>query len=158
MPNLAYCSVNDVCAAFPQFAPAAAGSVSDAQILIWIEDWTARIYSAFLTRGINLSSLTFTAIQTSFLQALSIDGAAAELGAALQGVISLQPGEYSLPAARRRSAERVLKEIREGIHDALFGVTPAGTSFGGIGGAETTPGETAEDLEENRSFSKGDVF
>jgi hypothetical protein len=155
---LSYATVDEVCAPFPTFQRSAAGSISDAQIQKWIDDWAARIYSAVLARGADLATLVLTAAQSNFLRGLNVDGAVAELGAALQGSLTLQPGEYSLAAARRRSAERTLKQIADGEHDTLFGVQTEGAKFAGVAGAETTVDETPEDLGENRSFGKGQTF
>jgi hypothetical protein len=155
---MSYCTVDEVCAAFPTFERGATGSISDAQIQKWIDDWAARIYSAVLARGADLATLVLTATQTNFLRGLNVDGGVAELGAALQGSLTLQPGEYSLAAARRRSAERTLREISEGNHDTLFGVETKGAKFAGVGGAETDAADTPETLGENRSFGKGDEY
>ena len=46
---------------------------------------------------------TLTPDQANFLRALNRDGAIADLGDALQGNVSLQPGEYSLAGERRTS-------------------------------------------------------
>jgi len=155
---LSYATVDEVCALYSLFQRGATGSISDAQIAKWLDDAAARIYSAVLARGADLATLVLTATQSNFLRGLNVDGGVAELGAALQGSLTLAPGEHSLAAARRRSFERVLKEIGEGIHDALLGITPDGAKFAGVGGAETTVGETASDRGENRSFSKDDEY
>lgn len=159
---MAYCTVDEVCGAFPNFARMATGSITDVQIQKWIDDWTSRIDSALLDRGVAVDTIALTTRQQNFLRAVNADGAVAELGLALQGSLTLQPGEYSLAAGRRRSAERVLAEIIKGSHDVLFGVgtaTPATTTkFGGIGGAETDAADTPEALEENRSFGKNQEF
>jgi len=155
---MSYCTVDEVCAAFPTFARGATGSIADAQITKWVDDWAARIDSALLGRGLNLATFIPTTRQANFLRGMNVDGAVAELGAALQGSLTLQPGEYSLAAARRRSAERTLKQISDGEHDTLFGVEVEGAKFAGVAGAETTVDETPEDLDENRSFGKGQVF
>lgn len=155
---MSYATVDEICAAFPTFVRAAPGSVADAQIQKWIDDWAARIDSALLERGVNLATFVPTTRQANFLRGINVDGAVAELGAALQGTLTLQPGEYSLPAARRRSAERTLKQMAEGEHDALFGLEAEGMKFAGVGGAETTVDETPEDRGENRSFGKGQEF
>lgn len=155
---MSYATVDEVCAAFPGFQREAPGSVSDPQIQKWIDDWGARIYSAVLARGADLSTLLLTVTQTNFLRGLNVDGAVADLGAALQGSQTLAPGEYSLAAARRHSAERTLKQIAEGEHDTLFGVETKGAKFAGIGGAETDADDTPEMLDENRSFGKNEDF
>ena len=155
---MSYATVDEVCAAFPTFQRGATGSISDAQIQKWVDDWAARIYSAVLARGADLATLVLTAVQTNFLRGLNVDGGVAELGAALQGSLTLQPGEYSLAAARRRSAERTLKQISDGEHDTLFGVEVEGAKFAGVAGAETTVDETPEDLGENRGFGKNQEF
>jgi hypothetical protein len=152
---MGYCTVADVVAVFPRFVRGVSGSISDEQIQNWIEMRAARIRSELLRRGLDPDALELTTTQENFLRGLNVDGAAADLGVALQGTVTLQPGEYSLASAMRASFERVIKEIQTGVHDPLFGV---GATFAGVGGAETTPGQTAEDRGENRAFSKDEVF
>lgn len=157
-----YCTVDDVAAAFPGFQRSAAGSTSDAQIQSWIDARAGRIYSAFLGRGIDIDSLVLTARQTAFLQGVNADGAIGDLGDALQGNASYQPGESSASAQHRAAYERVLKEIAAGVHDRLFNPDAATmdteSGFGGVAGAETTDGETPEDRGENRAFGKDQTF
>ena len=159
---MSYCTIDDVVKAFPNFQRNATGSVQDADIEKWIANWAARIDAALAERGVNLDTFVASARQLALLAALNEDGAVAELGSALQGTLTLQPGEYSVPASRRRSAEAALKQIIAGGCDVLFGMataTPATTSkFGGIGGAETAKEDTPEALEENRAFGKNQEF
>ena len=156
---MGYCSVSEVVKPYPSFVRNAPGSVQDSDIEGWIEAWASKIHSAFLTRGVDLDTLTPTQRQSAFLGSINMDGAAADLGQALQGPITLQPGEFSIPAARRRSAERMLKEIAEGMHDALFGLGGGATAtFGGVGGAERAKEDTPEALDENKSFGKNQKF
>ena len=159
---MAYCTVDDVASAFPAFKRNASGSITDAQIQGWIDDRKARIRSTFLARGIDPDALTLTADQTSFLRGLNRDGAIADVGDALQAGLTLQPGEYSLADAHRKSFERTLDEIKRSIHDRLFSTLAKTTeikpAFGGTAGADTLQGQTPEDRDENRSFGKNQVF
>jgi hypothetical protein len=151
---MGYCIVDDVAASFPRFVRNAAGSISDTQIQGWIDDHAARIRSTLLLRGIDPATMTLTTDQTNFLRSLNRDAAIAELGSALEGNVLLQPGEYSLAAARRRSYETVLADIKKAAYDQLFGQT---SRLVGTAGAETDT-STPEDRAENRSFGKNQVF
>lgn len=154
---MGYCTVADVCSSFPQFKREQIGSITDAQIQDWIDDRKARIRSALLTRGFDPDTPAVTGDAARFLLSLNKDGAIADLGDALQGTMTLQPGEYSLPAERRKSYERVMKELVQGFHDNLFqpvisrttDVTPLTR---GIGGAETDPTQTPRVTGKNRKF------
>lgn len=161
-----YCTIADVCSSFPQFVRQQTGSISDTQIQEWIDDRKARIRSALLTRGFDPDVATVPVIDpdaTRFLLSLNKDGAIADLGDALQGTMTLQPGEYSLPAERRKSYERVMKELVQGFHDNLFqpvisrtaDVTPL---LRGVGGAETDTVRQVRRAGNNRFFSKNDIF
>ena len=97
---MSYCTVDDVCTAFPRFVRNAAGSISDTQIQDWIDDRKARIRGAFLARLIDPDTLALTVDAGNFLRALNRDGAIADLGDALQGDVTLQPGEYSLAGSQ----------------------------------------------------------
>jgi hypothetical protein len=159
---MGYCTVDDVCTAFPRFVRNAANSIQDTQIQDWIDDRKARIRAAFITRQIDPDSITLTPDQAGFLRALNRDGAIADLGDALQGNISLQPGEYSLAGARRASFERQIKEIKEGLYDKIFAPVVARTVaieplLGGTAGGETDR-STAFDRGENKAFSKDQTF
>jgi hypothetical protein len=158
---MVYTTIDDVCASFPSVQRNAPGSVQDDQIQDWIDDWKARIRGAFLSRNIDPDALTLTADQMNFLRGLNRDGAIAELGDAVQGVITLQPSELALVGARRRSCERVVEQIKQGLYDVMFSglarhveIEPL---FGGIGGAETDE-STPQDRGENRAFGKDQVF
>lgn len=158
---MSYCTVDDVCTAFPRFARNAANSIQDMQIQGWIDDRKARIRAAFLARLIDPDALTLSSDAANFLRALNRDGAIADLGDALQGNVSLQPGEYSLAGERRSSFERQIGEVKQGLYDALFSglarhveIEPL---FGGTAGGETDR-STAFDRVENKAFSKNQVF
>jgi len=159
----AYCTVLDVCTAFPQFQRASPGSIGDTDIQGWINDCKSRIRSALLTPGFETDTATLTTDQKRFLRGLNRDGAIADLGDSLTATITLQPGEISLAAARRKSFETVLKELMDGKHDRLFQPDIAATAnvepmMDGIAGAETDPIETPWDRGENRAFGKNQIF
>jgi hypothetical protein len=158
---MSYCTVDDVCAAFPRFARNAANSIQDTQIQDWIDDRKSRIRSAFFARKIDPDAMTLTSDQANFLRALNRDGAIADLGNALQGNIALQPGEYSLAGARRKSFELQIQEIKEGLYDKLFSTLARSVEIapllGGIAGGETDR-STAFDRGEDKAFSKNEVF
>jgi hypothetical protein len=158
---MAYCTVDDVCTAFPRFVRNATGSVQDTQIQGWIDDRKARIRAALVARNIDPDAETPTSDQAAFLRALNRDGAIADLGDALQGGLALQPSEYSLAGSRRQSFERQIKEIKEGLYDALFSTLARHVEIepllGGIGGGETDR-STAFDRGENKAFSKNQTF
>lgn len=165
-----YCTVKDVVSAFPQFQQQTPGSVQDADIQGWIDDCKARIRSAFLTRDFdpdNPPNPPLTTDQKNFLRSLNRNGAVADLMDTLQANVTLQPGEASLGAARRKSFETVLTEITKAMHDALFNVGPLGNlarhqdvsaQFGGTGGAEISPEDTPVELGQNRTFWKDQLF
>lgn len=162
MPTpVGYCSVNDVCSAFPQFQRDAHGSVQDTDIAGWILDRKARIRSALLTRGFDPDLNILTSDQANFLRALNRDGAIPDLGSAIQGTTTLQPGEYSLAQAHRKTYETVLTEITKGLHDKLFNIrsrtTDVGPLFGGVSG-----GDVIDDglitYESSTLFHKNQVF
>src|SRR3954469_352086 len=137
-----YCTIADVCSSFPQFVRQQTGSISDSQIQDWIDDRKVRIRSVLLTRGFDPDTPAVTGDAARFLLSLNKDGAIADLGDALQGTMTLQPGEYSLPAERRKSYERVMKELVAGAHDQLFQPTTSRTAdvtplMRAVGGAET---------------------
>jgi hypothetical protein len=158
---MSYCTVDDVCTAFPRFVRNATGSIQDTDIQGWIDDRKARIRGAFLARTIDPDALTLTTDQTNFLRALNRDGAIADLGDALQGNVTLQPGEYSLAQEHRAGFEREIKEIKEGLYDVLFSVIARHIEIepllGGIAGGETDY-STASDRGENKMFSKNQTF
>jgi hypothetical protein len=154
-----YCTVDEVCEAFPQFERNAIGSIQDSSIEKWIVLRKTRIRSTLLSRGYDPDIIDLTADQASFLSALNVDGAAADLGDALQASITLQQGEYSLAAARRQSFERVIKEIKEGVHDSLFRPGVSRTAdirplLAGIGGAEVEASQSPSMLGQNKLFAK----
>lgn len=152
---MGFCTVSEVTGVYSFFSRNQTGSFTDEQIQGWINNRKARIRSAFLTRGFDPDNPpnALTTDQSAFLRSLNLDGAAADLGDALQGTNSLQPSEYSVPGERRKSYELVLLEIRGDVakkipplHDVLFNMGPLGNiartqdvtpQFGGIGGAET---------------------
>lgn len=159
---MSYCTVDDVCTAFPRFARNAVNSIQDTQIQDWIDDRKARVRAALYARAIDPDAMALDADQAAFLRALNRDGSIADLADALQGNVSLQPGEYSLAGQHRVSFERQIKEIKEGLYDKFFAPSSARTveiepTFGGIAGGETDH-STAFDRGENKMFSKNQTF
>jgi hypothetical protein len=158
---MGYCTVDDVCTAFPRFVRNAAGSIQDAQIQNWIDDRKARIRSALFARNIDPDAMTLTPDQAGFLRALNRDGGIADLGDALQGNVSLQPNEYSLPREHRASFERQIAEIKQGLYDKFFSslakTVEIEPTLGGTAGGETDR-STAFDRGENKAFSKNQTF
>lgn len=157
----AFCTLEDVCTAFPQFQRQQPGSVSDDDIQGWIDDKKSRIRATLLSRGYDTDALVLNDDQKRFLRALNRDGAIPDLGDALQGTLTLQPGEYSLPAMRRKTYETVLKEILAGVYDRLFNPTAkiadVASQMKAVGGAETD-GSTPADRGENRRFGVNQIF
>ena len=158
---MSYCTVDDVCTAFPRFVRNAPNSILDMQIQDWIDDRKARIRSALYARAIDPDTLELTPDQANFLRALNRDGAIADLGDALQGNVSLQPGEHSQAAERRKSFERQIEEIKQGLYDKFFSLLAKTVeiepTLGGTAGGETDR-STAQDRSENKSFSKNEIF
>ena len=158
---MSYCTVDDVCTAFPRFVRNSAGSIQDTQIQDWIDDRKARVRSALYARAIDPDAMELTPDQANFLRALNRDGAIADLGDALQGSVSLQPGEYSQAAERRKSFERQIAEIKQGLYDKFFSLLAKTVeiepTLGGTGGGETDR-STAFDRGEDKAFSKNQVF
>jgi len=158
---MSYCTVDDVCTAFPRFVRNAPNSIQDTQIQDWIDDRKARIRSALYARGIDPDSLALTADQANFLRALNRDGAIADLGDALEGNVSLQAGEQAHAAQRRNSFERQIAEIKQGLYDKFFSALARTVeiepTLGGTAGGETDR-STAWDRDENKAFSKDQVF
>ncbi len=158
---MSYCTVDDVCTAFPRFVRNAANSIQDTQIQDWIDDRKARIRSALYARGIDPDAMALTPDQANFLRALNRDGAIADLADALQGNVSLQAGEDAHAAQRRQSFERQVAEIKQGLYDKFFSqlarTVEIEPTFGGTAGGETDR-STARDRSENRAFSKDQVY
>ena len=158
---MSYCTVDDVCTAFPRFVRNAANSIQDAQIQDWIDDRKARIRSALYARGIDPDVMALTPDQANFLRALNRDGAIADLADAVQGNVSLQAGEDAHAAQRRQSFERQVAEIKQGLYDRFFSqlarTVEIEPMFGGTAGGETDH-STAQERSENKSFSKDQVF
>jgi hypothetical protein len=158
---MSYCTVDDVCSAFPRFVRNALNSIQDAQIQDWIDDRKARIRSALYARAIDPDAMELTPDQANFLRALNRDGAIADLGDALQGNVSLQPGESSQADQRRQSFERQIAEIKQGLYDKLFSLLAKTVeiepTLGGTAGGETDR-STAFDRGEDKAFSKNQVF
>ncbi len=158
---MSYCTVDDVCTAFPRFVRNAPNSVQDEQIQDWIDDRKARIRSALYARAIDPDAMELTPDQANFLRALNRDGAIADLGDALQGNVSLQPGESSQADQRRKSFERQIAEIKQGLYDKFFSqlarTVEIEPTLGGIAGGETDR-STAFERGEDKSFSKNQVF
>jgi hypothetical protein len=158
---MSYCTVDDVCTAFPRFVRNAANSIQDSQIQGWLDDRKARIRSALYARGIDPDAMTLTTDQANFLRALNRDGGVADLADALQGNVSLQAGEESEATARRKSFELQIAEIKQGLYDKFFSqlarTVEIEPTLGGTAGGETDR-STAQDRSENKSFSKDQVF
>ena len=158
---MAYCTVDDVCTAFPRFVRNAAGSIQDTQIQDWIDDRKARVRSALYARAIDPDAMDLTPDQANFLRALNRDGAIADLGDALEGNVSLQPGEYSQAAERRKSFERQIAEIKQGLYDKFFSLLAKTVeiepTLGGTAGGETDR-SNAFDRGEDKAFSKNQTF
>lgn len=145
-----YCAITDVVADYPAFQRSAPGSVTDSQIQNWINRGASLIRAALMQRDIDPGDASSAGIwpanapllpnglplsinQQLWLAELNEDYAASKLGAVLESNVTLQPGEISIAGQRRRHFEAVLKEIRDGKHDAYFG---AASRIKGIGGAE----------------------
>jgi len=158
---MSYCTVDDVCTAFPRFVRNAANSIQDTQIQDWLDDRKARIRSALYARGIDPDAMTLTTDQANFLRALNRDGGVADLVDALQGNVSLEAGEESEATARRKSFELQIAEIKQGLYDKFFSqlarTVEIEPTLGGTAGGETDR-STAQDRSENKSFSKDQVF
>jgi hypothetical protein len=158
---MSYCTVDDVCTAFPRFVRNAANSIQDSQIQGWLDDRKARIRSALYARGIDPDAMTLTTDQANFLRALNRDGGVADLVDALQGNVSLEAGEESEATARRKSFELQIAEIKQGLYDKFFSqlarTVEIEPTLGGTAGGETDR-STAQDRSENKSFSKDQVF
>ena len=158
---MSYCTVDEVCTAFPRFVRNAANSIQDDQIQGWIDDRKARIRSALYARGIDPDAMSLTTDQANFLRALNRDGAIADLADALEGNVSLQAGEESQAAERRKSFERQIAEIKQGLYDKFFSqlakTVEIEPTLGGTSGGETDR-STAPERGENKSFSKDQVF
>ena len=158
---MSYCTVDDVCSAFPRFVRNAPNSVQDTQIQDWIDDRKARIRAALYARALDPDAMQLTSDQANFLRALNRDGAIADLGDALQGNVSLQPGEHSLAGSRRQSFERQIKEIKDGLYDKIFAAIARTVEIepllGGVAGGETDR-STAFDRGEDKAFSKNQAF
>ena len=158
---MSYCTVDDVCSAFPRFVRNAPNSIQDAQIQDWIDDRKARIRSALYARGIDPDAMALTTDQANFLRALNRDGAIADVADALQGNVSLQAGEESEATQRRKSYELQIAEIKQGLYDKFFSqlarTVEIEPTLGGTAGGETDR-STAPERGENKSFSKDQVF
>jgi len=158
---MSYCTVDDVCTAFPRFVRNAANSIQDTQIQDWIDDRKARIHSALYARGIDPDAMALTPDQANFLRALNRDGSIADLADALQGNVSLQAGEDAHAAERRKSFERQVAEIKQGLYDKFFSqlarTVEIEPTLGGTAGGETDR-STARDRGENKAFSKDQAF
>jgi len=158
---MSYCTVDDVCTAFPRFVRNAANSIQDTQIQDWIDDRKARIRSALYARGIDPDAMALTTDQANFLRALNRDGAIADVADALQGNVSLQAGEESEATQRRKSYEIQIAEIKQGLYDKsvsqLARTVEIEPTRGATAGGETDR-STAPERGENKSFSKDQVF
>jgi len=154
---MSYSTVDEVCSEFPRFQRNQAGSVSDAQVADWLEQFAARIDSALAERGIIVANLTLTAAQAAWLANLNQNAGCAKLGLVLQGTVTLQPGEYSLAASRMRDFEKVLRQVSEGVYDKFWGIQTT-SKLGGVAGAEVAKEDTPEALGDNRAFGKNQEF
>lgn len=161
---MSYCSVTDVCNAFPQFQRNAPGSVEDSDIQGWIDDRKARIRAVLMSRQkYDPDTATLTTDQTNFLRALNRDGVIPDLINALAQAITLQPGEVSLGATHRKTFEATLQKIEDGLYDSFFQPeisrsTDVQSLFGGIAGAEVDPAQTPASANQTRFFGRSQVF
>ena len=73
---MGYCTVDDVCSAFPRFVRNAAGSISDAQIQGWIDDRKARIRSVCMQRNFDPDAQANSDDITNVLRSLNREGIA----------------------------------------------------------------------------------
>jgi hypothetical protein len=148
-----YCDVPEVCSKLPSFQRNQTGSISDDQIRTWINHGQSIIDGALLQRGVLLPVTGQE--QLDFLGALNADYAMRELGVALQGVVTLQPGEYSTVSSATRRFEQLIQAIRDKKYDAFFGVSSwIRNSMAGADTDRSTPRERGE----NRSFGKNMKF
>ncbi len=148
---MGYCTVDDVAALFPDFKRNAVGSVSDAQIQVWIDTRAARIRSTLLLRDIDPVLLSLTTDQTNLLKSVNTDGAAADVADTLQLRIITAAGEVALADAHRKTFERTLEEIRQGIYDPLFAKS---SRVVGTAGGDMPVDQTPADTGENKAFGK----
>lgn len=159
-----YCSVDDVCTAFPQFKREEHASIKDNDIQGWIDQRKARIRSVLLSRQkFDPDAVQLTVDQANFLRGLNVDGVIADLADAMAQTITLQPGETLLSASHRKTYEAVLKEIQNGLHDVLFQQAIARSQdvqplFGGIGGAEMPRHQTPGSAHQTRYFGISQRF
>jgi hypothetical protein len=148
---MGYCTVDDVCSAFPRFVRNAAGSIQDAQIQGWIDDRKARIRSVAMMRNFDPDAQVNSTDITNFLRSLNREGAIADLADALEATITTASGPVALSERHRASYEAQLAEIKAGVHDTLFGLV---SRVAGTAGADTPVGQTPEDTGQNQSFGR----
>jgi hypothetical protein len=156
---MGYCQITDVTNAFPSFQRNAPGSIQDIQIQAWIDQYGAEIRALLMKRGFDPlnppGGVSLTPDQANWLTLRNADVVIGELGRALEGNVTLQPGEISTVAGRRKNYEKVMADVSKGEYDAFFGVPSR--LWGSIGGAETdksTPGQRGE----NRAFGRNQEF
>jgi len=152
---MGYCTVDDVCSAFPRFVRNAAGSIQDSQIQGWIDGRKARIRSVCMMRNFDPDAQTNSADITNFLRSLNREGAIGDLADALEATITTAAGAVALSERHRGSFEAQLGEIKAGVHDTLFGQV---SRVAGTAGADTPVGETPGDTGENQAFGKNLKF
>ena len=152
---MGYCTVDDVCSAFPRFVRNAAGSISDAQIQGWIDDRKARIRSVCMQRNFDPDAQANSDDITNVLRSLNREGAIGDLADALEAIITTASGAVALSERHRASYEAQLAEIKAGAHDFLFGLA---SRVAGTAGADTPVGQTPEDTGQNQAFGKNTRF
>lgn len=152
---MGYCTVDDVCSAFPRFVRNAAGSIQDSQIQGWIDDRKARIRSVAMMRNFDTDAQVNSTDIANFLRSLNREGAIADLADALEATISTASGSVALSERHRASYEAELAEIKAGLHDFLFGLV---SRVAGTAGADTPVDQTPEDTGENQAFGKNTRF
>jgi hypothetical protein len=163
---MSYCTVGDVCSAFPRFVRGQSGSISDSQIESWCEDASTLIHAGFYQRGLDTDSLSHPLVsnpsqatpvtdQPQVLRELSVPYPIWKLGSAIWA--TLTPTEQALARSNYDLWAKTLKKIGDGVYDKLFylyartvDIQPA---FAGVGGAETdrSPQVVPPD---NRAFTK----
>ncbi len=152
---MGYCTVDDVCSAFPRFVRNAAGSIQDSQIQGWIDDRKARIRSVCMMRNFDPDAQANSTDITNFLRSLNREGAISDLADALEATITTAAGAVALSERHRASFEAELAEIKAGAHDSLFGLV---SRVAGTAGADTPPDQTPEDTGQNQAFGKNVTF
>ena len=152
---MGYCTVDDVCSAFPRFVRNAAGSIQDSQIQGWIDDRKARIRSVTMMRNFDPDAQANSTDVANLLRSLNREGAIADLADALEATITTAAGPVALSERHRQSFESQIAEIKNGVHDYLFGQV---SRVAGTAGADTPVGQTPDDTGQNQAFGKNDRY